>query len=188
MREDIQEKLFSGEFNDAIKMLNYEIAENDDPDLYVAIATAYMENGQVEEGKKAIDYYLSIEDPTDEVYEILGVYYLKNNDIEKTKEYFEHGLQYNPMNANLHRNISMIYKMEGLEEEYINHLKISANIDPYSYLTMIAVAQAHIEYFELDEAEEILQSIVLSDITLPSDKIEYIESLILKINQIRGVV
>jgi len=185
MREDIQEKLYSGEFEDAINMINYEIAESGDPDLYIQVATAYIENGQLEEGKKAIDYYQTIEDPNDEVYEILGVYYLKKDDVETTKEYFSYGLQYNPMNANLHRNIAMVYKMEGLQDEYFNHLQISVNLEPDSYLTMIALSQAYIENYELDEAEEILQAIVLSDVELPDDKTSYIKLLLNKINELR---
>lgn len=186
MREEIQEMLSSGEFDKAIEMLNHDIAETGEPELYVSLAVAFIENEQPDKGKKAIDYYLTIEDPDDQVYEALGVYYLKKDDIEKTKEYFEHGLQYNPENANLHRNIAMIYKMEGLQDEYLAHLKESANMDPYSYLTMIALAQAYMEYYDFDSAEELLQSIVLSDIRIPSEQMEHIQVLLEKINSIRG--
>lgn len=181
MNDKIKELMISGNYEKAIELLNQAIAEDlEDGDSVLSLAISFIENNELKKGKKALDYFHTLSEVTDESLEALGVYWFKNGEQDKAKSTFLKALDINPENGNVHRNVAMIYEIEHDLEKAEHHLSLAVNLQPENYLTQLAIAHVYIDFGNLQGAASILENI-LSSYTIPTDKTEYIESLLERI-------
>jgi len=179
MDENIVRMMQSGDFEAAIAQLNEIIAEDlENYEAILGVAISLLENGQLEEGKRALDYFHDNTDPTYESYEALGIYYIRIDDNEKAEMYLNKGLELNPTSGNLLRNLAMVYTMQHRIDEAEQLLQRSIEYDPENYLTQIAVAQFKIRDQKYEEAARLLLNILTANLRLPPDKEDYIKHLL----------
>lgn len=182
MDEQIKEFMQSGKYDEAIKALNELIADNlEDDALVLSLSISFIENNQLIEGKKALDYFHKLSKPTDESMEALGVYWFKMGHKQKALISFYCALEINLENGNVHRNISMIYELLHDFEKAEYHLTQAALFQPDNYLTQIAMAHIYIKHDDIEKAAYMLENILMSGISIPEDKLEYIQSLLKEI-------
>lgn len=182
MNEQIRNFMYSGQYDKAIDALNKLIAEDlEDFESVLSLSISFIENEQLKEGKKALDYLHSFKTPTDESLEALGVYWVKKNQYKKAILSFKAALNLNHSNGNVHRNIAMVYSMIYDLERAEHHLSQAIMLQPENYLTQLAVGQAYLKNGDFEKATYMLENILLSGIQLPPDKTEYIKSLIKQI-------
>lgn len=180
MEEDYVTNLIkAGKFEQAILDLNKMIADDmDNTDLFLTIGIAFIENNQLEEGKKALDYYHSKEEPTAESYEAEAVYWIKKNDLEKSEDYLTRALSLDPNSGNINRNLSMLYRLKHQSSKAAFYLQRAIDLDPENYLTQIAFAQAMAEAGDFYSAVNILENILDSGIVIPEEKNDYVKELL----------
>jgi Tfp pilus assembly protein PilF len=180
MEESIKRLFEIGDFERAIKYLNEAIAEDpDDVESIRHVAVAYTESGQFEAAQKALSHYFSsVEEPEAEVHETQGILYFRQHEFGKAEHHLLRCIELDQYNANAMRNLAMLYKITQHHRESDEYLYASIAIDPYNYLTQVALSQRLIEAGDYDDAKIILQHIIDSEIEIPEDKKEYIESLI----------
>lgn len=185
MTKDIQELMQKGAFPEAIAHLNDIIAEEPDSlgDI-LAVAICYLENGDLEKSKKALDYYHSKTDPTDESYEAEAILYLRQDDIETAECLLQRAIALNPTNGNARRNLAMIHVQNRQWKEAEEELRLAVEYDPHNYLTQIAVAQFKLMNGELQEAGEILVHIMASPFEMPPDKAAFVAHLLEELDKL----
>lgn len=186
MNEHIVELMQIGEFDKAIAQLNSLIADDPtDTDAVLAVGISYIESGEYEKGKKALDWFHMNHEPTFESYEALAIYYIRTEDLQQAEEYLLRGIDMTDgTTGNLHRNLAMVYHMQHRHEEAEYYLDEAVSLDPQNFLTQLAVAQMMLMHGEMLEAHTILMGIINSGIAVPEDKYNYILSLLESIEEV----
>jgi Tfp pilus assembly protein PilF len=80
------------------------------PVVYRDLGLVAMENGNAESGERFLTKALELAPWSDELYRLLANLYLKLGDSKKAIALYEHGVQINPQNTNLKKELAFLYE------------------------------------------------------------------------------
>jgi Tfp pilus assembly protein PilF len=120
-----------GDWNTAIQRLEVEVAKVPDNDLaWVNLAQAYLNNGQLEDAKRAAEKTLDISPDDSQANNLIGLYWLNKNDIAKAKAQFEVSIKKEASNPGAWYYLALIARSQGDNQTALSNLMKAIQISP----------------------------------------------------------
>ena len=112
-----------GDSNNAIAFLKKEVENVPDNDLaWTNLAQAYMNLGQLDDGKAAAEQALKINPDDAMANNLVGIYWLQKNDAVKAREQFDLALKREPSNAAAYYYLALIAQSSGDAQTALSNL------------------------------------------------------------------
>ncbi|MDY7030186.1 MAG: tetratricopeptide repeat protein [Spirochaetota bacterium] len=163
-----------GRYDEAITELNRILAvEPGDTEALWRIGVCFTEKNDPVKAMKALDYFFKFVQDHPQALEARGCAFFKLGDYQQAREYLEQAEELQPDSSSIKRNLGVVYNQIGMKKEGYERFKASYALNPADYRTEYALAMAHINFDEFDEAQKILLQMLSQQI--PDDFRELVD-------------